>query len=102
MGTAGNKKAHSDTGAVGNIKVFNFSVVHISSQMQYSILNLLGSALVPELGADIAAGSSGNRQLILILISAVGATPLELSVTVLHNLNLSVITAGTAIVGLAV
>jgi hypothetical protein len=70
--------------------------------MQYSILNLLGSALVPELGADIAAGSSGNRQLLLILISAVGATPLELSVAVLHNLNLSVITAGTAIVGLGV
>jgi hypothetical protein len=28
MGTTGNKKAHSDTGAVGNVKIFDFRIVH--------------------------------------------------------------------------
>ena len=48
--------------------------------MQYSFLDLLGSALVPELRSYIAAGSSGDVHLVLILIAALRTGPDELSV----------------------
>ena len=34
-------------------------------QMQHAVLDLLGAALIPELGADITAGAAGNVQLVL-------------------------------------
>ena len=70
--------------------------------MQYPILYLLCSPLIPELLSDITAGSSCLGKLFLIRISAVWATPLELSVTVFDNLDLSVKAAGTAVIGLGI
>ena len=70
--------------------------------MQYPILNLLCSPLIPELGTDVTAGSSCHGKQVLVCISAVRTAPLKLSVTVFYNLNLSVIAAGTAIVGLGI
>ena len=47
--------------------------------MQDPILDLLGTTLVPELAADIAAGTAGNVHLVLIVIAALGADPLQYS-----------------------
>ena len=49
------------------------SLVLVFLQVQNPILDLLGAALVPELGPDIAAGAAGHVQLILVGIAAVGA-----------------------------
>ena len=38
-------------------------------QVQYSVFDFLGAALVPELGADVAAGSSGYAHLVLVTVS---------------------------------
>ena len=70
--------------------------------MQDPILDLLGTALVPILGADIAAGTAGNVHLALVGIAALGADPNELAVGVLLNGDLAVIAAGLAVVGLGV
>ena len=68
--------------------------------MQYSVLDLLGSALVPVLGADVAAGTAGNVHLSLVRIAALGAFPNQLAV-ILLDLDLAVIAAALAVVGLA-
>ena len=47
--------------------------------MQHSILDLCRPALVPELGADIAAGAAGNVQLVLVAVVALGALPNQLA-----------------------
>ena len=38
--------------------------------MQHAVLDLLGAALIPELGADIATGAAGNVQLVLVAVAA--------------------------------
>ena len=40
--------------------------------MQHAVLDLLGAALIPELGADITAGAAGNVQLVLVAVAALG------------------------------
>ena len=70
--------------------------------MEHSFLNLLGSALVPELGADIAAGTSCHIQRILIPVAAVRAFPFQLAVLSSHDLNLAFITAVLAVIALCV
>ena len=57
--------------------------------MQHSVFDLLGSSLVPVLGADVAAGSAGHIHLALVGVAAVGADPNELSVVFL-DLDLTV------------
>ena len=69
--------------------------------MQHPILDLLRPALVPELGADIAAGAAGNIQLVLVTVAALGAFPHQLAV-VLDDLDLAVVAAALAVVGLGV
>ena len=41
--------------------------------MQHPVLDLLGAALVPELGADVAAGPPGHIHLVLVGVAAPGA-----------------------------
>ena len=48
--------------------------------MQHSILDLGGAALIPELGADVAAGAAGDIQLVLVAVVALGALPHQLAV----------------------
>ena len=95
-------------GPVGNVVIFNRCVVHHSFsqtrfslsltateridfysilQVQHPILDLLGTALVPELGADITAGAAGNIQLVLVTVAALGALPHQLAV-ILNDLDL--------------
>ena len=56
--------------------------------MQHALFDFLGSALIPELGSDVAAGSSGHVHFILITVAAIRALPYKFSVF-FHNLNLS-------------
>lgn len=69
--------------------------------MQHAILDFLSTALVPELRADVSAGTACNVELFLIAIAAVRALPHELAV-VFHNLNLTVEAAHLAIIALRI
>ena len=69
--------------------------------MQDSVLNLLSTALVPVLGADIAAGTAGDIHLGLVGVAAVGADPDQLAVVFL-DLDLAVEAAALAVVRLGV
>ena len=44
-------------------------------EMQHAVADLLGSTLVPELGADVAARTTGDVHLLLVTIAAIGALP---------------------------
>ena len=57
--------------------------------MQHALLDLLRAALVPELGADVAAGTAGDVHLVLIGVAALRAAPDELT-AVLDDLDLAV------------
>ena len=69
--------------------------------MQDPILDLLGTALVPVLGTDIAAGTAGDVHLVLVAVAAVGADPDQLAVVFL-DADLAVVAAALAVVGLGV
>ena len=69
--------------------------------MQDPVTNLLGTALVPELGADVAAGTAGHIHLTLVGVAALGALPDQLAIF-LSNLDLTVPAADLAIVALGV
>ena len=70
--------------------------------MQNSILDFLGSSLVPVLSTDITAGSSRNVHLGLITVLAVGAFPNELAVFILLDEYLAVVSANLAEVTLGI
>ena len=69
--------------------------------MQHAVLDLGGAALVPELGADVAAGAAGNVQLVLVAVVALGALPNQLAV-LLHDLDLAVVAADLTVIALGV
>ena len=71
-------------------------------QVQHTLFDLLGSSLIPELSADVAAGTARHVQLILVGIAAVGAFPDELAVLVLLNLDLPVVAAYLAVITLGI
>ncbi len=70
--------------------------------MHNPLFNLLGSSLVPELGSDVAAGSSRHVHLVLVGVAAIRAYPDELAVFVSLNPNLAVIAAHLAVVALGI
>ena len=70
--------------------------------MKHSVLNLLGTALVPILCADVSAGSSGHGHLALVTVSAIRALPNKLAHIVLYDPDLAVIAAALAIIRLGV
>ena len=53
--------------------------------MKHSFLDLLRAALVPELGADIAAGPAGHVHAVLVGVAALGAFPDQLAVWVKND-----------------
>ena len=69
--------------------------------MENSFLDLLGSSLVPVLSTDVTAGSSGNVHLALIGVSALGASPDQLTV-LLSDLDLTIPAAFLTVVRLGV
>ena len=69
--------------------------------MQHAVADLLGSALVPELGTDVAARTTSDIHLLLVTIAAIGALPHQLAV-ILHDLDLAVITADLTVIGFGV
>ena len=91
---------------IGNhpAKLFSPGDVSISCgvlQVKHSVFDFLGSALVPELGANVAAGAPGYVHLALVGVAAFRALPDELAV-LFNYLNLSVPAADLAVVALGV
>ena len=74
----------------------------MSRNVQHALLDLLRAALVPVLGADVAAGAARDVHLVLVRVAAVRALPDELAVVVLHHLDLAVEAAHLAVVALRV
>lgn len=70
--------------------------------MQHAILDFLRPALIPELGSDVAAGTSRYEELILVAVAAVRAFPDQLAGVVGHDLDLTVVAAYLAVVALGV
>ena len=70
-------------------------------QVQYSVSDFLGTALVPELGTDIATGTSCNVKHSLVAVATLGAFPDELAI-VFDDLNFTIVSAAAAIIRLGV
>ena len=69
--------------------------------MHYSFLYLLSASLIPELRADIAAGTARNVELGLVAVVALRTLPDELAV-VIYDLYLAVVAAALAVVALGI
>ena len=70
--------------------------------MEHPFLDFLGPALVPELSSDVAAGSPGHIQLVLVPVAALGAFPHQLAALIRHDLNLAVKSALLAEIALGI
>lgn len=70
--------------------------------MKYPFLDFLGPSLIPELGADIAAGTPCHIHGILIPVSAAGAFPYKLSFIITYNLDFPVKTALLAVIAFGI
>ena len=73
----------------------------VVTQMYHSVTNLLRSALITEIAYNVAAGTPCNIHLALVTVAALGAFPHQLAV-VLDDLDLAVVAAALAVVGLGV
>lgn len=71
-------------------------------QMQDSLLDLLRPALVPEIGADVAAGASGHIHLVLLSVAAIRALPYQFPVIVVHDLYFSRVSTDLAVIALRI
>ena len=70
--------------------------------MSDPFLDFLSSALVPELGSNVAACSSGDVHFILIPVSAVRALPYQFVVFIFHDLDFAFIAAFLTVVGFGI
>ena len=71
--------------------------------MQYSLLDFLGTSLIPELGSDVTAGTASHAHLILIAVAAVRALPDELAASLfIHNLDLPIVSALHTVIALGI
>ena len=61
-----------------------------------------GTSLVPKLGPNITAGSSGHIHFILVPVFAVGALPHQFAVLVAYNLNFPVVTANLTVIAFCI
>ena len=59
-------------------------------QVEDSVLDFLCTALVPELGADVAAGSSCDAHLVLVAVAAVRAFPDEFAGFIFDDADFSI------------
>lgn len=69
-----------------------------AAQVDIPLFDFLRPALVPVIQTDVATGSTGNIHLALVRVAAVGATPNQLAMLILDNLNLLVPTTALAVV----
>ena len=61
--------------------------------MQDAVLDFLRAALIPELGADISAGSTGDVHLALVAVATIGAFPNKFSGFVFDDFDFAGIAA---------
>ena len=86
---------------LGRDRVLGAKFTNQKSKVEDAILDLLSPSLVPVLGTDVTAGSSGDVHFCLIAVFAVGAFPDELAVLVGY-LDLTVKAAYLTVVALGV
>ena len=70
--------------------------------MKDSVLDLLGTSLIPELCSDISAGTSCHKEGVLVAVATVRTLPDQFAVIVCNYLDLSVIAALFTVVALGV
>lgn len=66
--------------------------------MSDAFFDFLGAALIPELGADVSAGTTGNVHGFLVGVAAVRAAPDQLVAFVFDDFNFAFVAALLAIV----
>ena len=71
--------------------IFSHDSLLRALQMQDALADLLGTALVPELGPDVSAGTAGDAHAGLVAVAADRALPDQLAGIVLDDHDLSVI-----------
>ena len=71
-------------------------------QVKDSVLDLLCTSLIPELGSDITAGTSCNEESVLVAVATVRALPHQFAIIVCHDLDLAVIATFLTVVALGV
>lgn len=72
------------------------------SEVKDSVFDFLGTALVPELGTDVATGSSGYAHFVLVSVTAVWTFPYEFAAFVFYDLDFSIVAAFHAVVALCI
>lgn len=70
-------------------------------QVQHAVADFLGTTLIPELGTDVATGTTSHVHLGLIAVAALRALPDELAV-VFHDLDLTIVATHLAVIALGV
>ena len=73
-----------------------------AGHMEYSVADLLGTALIPELGANVTTGSAGDKELRLVTVAAVRAFPYKFPGRLCYDLNLSVIATFLTVIALGI
>ena len=93
FGSCDVKKFFGSSGVFGNSS---------ARHMHDPVLDFLGTSLIPELCANVAAGSASYRHFTLVSVPAVWALPYQFSRTILYDFNLPIISAVLTIVTLGI
>ena len=71
--------------------------------MKYSVSDLFSPTLIPELGPDVTAGTSGYIHLGLIVVMTIGALPNQPpSLFIFDDLDLSIPSTDLAVIALGI
>lgn len=70
-------------------------------QVRNAVANFFGATLVPELGANVAAGTTSNVKIFLVAVAAMRALPHQFAI-IFHDLDLAVEATFLAVVALGV
>ena len=70
-------------------------------QVQYTVADFLGAALVPELSPNVAAGAAGHVHLGLVAVPALGTLPNQLAI-IIDNLDFAFVATHLAAIALGI
>ena len=70
--------------------------------MKHTILDLLGTTLIPELGANVSAGPAGYTHFILVTVTAFRAFPDQFAIVILFDQNFPIITADVTVIAFGI
>ena len=101
--TARHEQCGSHPFAIGDVAIFHIREIHAIARLKVKdpVADLLGTALVPELSADVSARTARDVEFLLVAVTAVGAFPNQLAV-IFDDANLPIETANLAIIALRI